>query len=217
LPENSRENELDRLIIQTIESVNLENVQQLIDTVQAVSRRSKQEILDRILCLQQEERIRLKPPQTLTPERFTSYLGSTQARWYWLTVALTIVTVLVIFTVPEDAFPLTYLRYILGSIFVLWLPGHAFIKALFPQNLPLAHASARSLDTSEKNLDTIERIALSIGMSLALVPITGLLLNYTPWGIRLTPITLSLLVLTMAFATTALIREYRIQTQKAEP
>jgi hypothetical protein len=214
LSENPAENELDRLIIQTIESINLENVQQLIDTVQAVSRRSRQEILDRILYLQQEERIRLKPPQTPKPEGFTSYLGSTQARWYWLTVALTIVTVLVIFTVPEDAFPLTYLRYILGSIFVLWLPGYAFIKALFPQNLPFTHALARSLDTSEKSLDTIERIALSLGMSLALVPMVGLLLNYTPWGIRLEPIVLSLLAMTTIFATAAVIREHQIRTPK---
>jgi hypothetical protein len=214
LPENSRENELDRLIIQTIESINLENVQQLIDTVQAVSRRSKQEILDRILYLQQEKKIRLKPPQTPKPEGFTSYLGSTQARWYWLTVALTIVTVLVIFTVPEDAFPLTYLRNILGSIFVLWLPGYAFIKALFPQNLPFTHALARSLDTSEKSLDTIERIALSLGMSLALVPMVGLLLNYTSWGIRLKPIVLSLLAMTTIFATAAVIREHQTRTPK---
>jgi len=214
LPGNSRENELDRLIIQTIESINLENVQQLIDTVQAVSRRSKQEILDRILYLQREERIRLKPPQTPKPEGFTSYLGSTQARWYWLTVALTIVTVLVIFTVPEDAFPLTYLRNILGSIFVLWLPGYAFIKALFPQNLPFTHALARSLDTSEKSLDTIERIALSLGMSLALVPMVGLLLNYTPWGIRLKPIVLSLLAMTTIFATAAVIREHQTRTPR---
>ena len=214
MPGNSRENELDRLIIQTIESINLENVQQLIDTVQAVSRRSKQEILDRILYLQREERIRLKPPQTPKPEGFTSYLGSTQARWYWLTVALTIVTVLVIFTVPEDAFPLTYLRNILGSIFVLWLPGYAFIKALFPQNLPFTHALARSLDTSEKSLDTIERIALSLGMSLALVPMVGLLLNYTPWGIRLKPIVLSLLAMTTIFATAAVIREHQTRTPR---
>jgi len=214
LPENSRENELDRLIIQAIESINLENVQQLIDTVQAVSRRSRQDILGRILYLQQEKKIRLKPPQTPKPETFTSYLGSTQARWYWLTVALTIVTVLVIFTVPEDAFPLTYLRYILGSIFVLWLPGYAFIKALFPQNLPLAHALARSLDTSEKSLDTIERIALSLGMSLALVPMVGLLLNYTPWGIRLEPIVLSLLAMTTIFATAAVIREHQTRTPR---
>jgi uncharacterized membrane protein len=71
----------------------------------------------------------------------------------------------VVFTVPEDAYPIVYLRYILGSIFILWLPGYTFIKALFP----------------EKELDSIERIALSIGMSIALVPIIGLLLNYTPF------------------------------------
>jgi len=32
-------------------------------------------------------------------------------------------------------------------------------------------------------------------------------LNYTPWGITLTPTILSLLALTWAFATTAVIRE----------
>jgi uncharacterized membrane protein len=43
-------------------------------------------------------------------------------------------------------------------------------------------------------------------MSLALTPIVGLILNYTPWGIRLTPIVLSLLALTIVFATAAIIR-----------
>jgi uncharacterized membrane protein len=58
-------------------------------------------------------------------------------------------------------------------------------------------------------MDTIERAALSIGLSLAIVPIVGLFLNYTSWGIRLTPITLSLLALTITFATAALIREHQ--------
>jgi len=60
-----------------------------------------------------------------------------------------------------------------------------------------------------KELDNIERTALSIGMSLALIPITGLLLNYTPWGIRLTPVTISLLALTITFATAAILREHQ--------
>jgi uncharacterized membrane protein len=54
-------------------------------------------------------------------------------------------------------------------------------------------------------------------MSLALVPITGLLLNYTPWGIRLLPITLSLLALTLTLtltlATAALVREYQLKIE----
>ena len=105
---------------------------------------------------------------------------------------------MLVFTVPEDAYPIVYARYLLGSIFVLALPGYSFIKALFPT----------------KELDNIERVALSIGMSLALVPITGLLLNYTPWGIRVTPVTLSLLALTVAFATAAVIREHQAKTLK---
>ena len=218
MPKKPAENELDQQIIHTVETAKPENVQQLIDQVQALSSKSKQEILDRVLHLQQEERIQLKPPQTPTPEKFTSYLGSNHARWYWITMALAIATAIVVFTVPEDAFPLVYVRYVLGTIFILWLPGYAFIKALFPQNLPFVKAIARSLDTSEKDLDTIERIALSLGMSLALVPIVGLLLNYTPWGIRLTPIVLSLLALTTILATAAMIREHQTRTtQKPTP
>jgi uncharacterized membrane protein len=38
----------------------------------------------------------------------------------------------------------------------------------------------------------VERVALSLGLSLAVVPLIGLVLNYTPWGIRLTPILVSL-------------------------
>ena len=87
----------------------------------------------------------------------------------------------------------------------MFLPGYAFIKALFPTTVPFK--------TSSENLDNIERIALSIGMSLALVPIVGLILNYTPWGIRLTPITLSLLALTIVFGTAAVLREYQVKAQ----
>jgi uncharacterized membrane protein len=45
---------------------------------------------------------------------------------------------------------------------------------------------------TEKGIDSIERIALSFGLSIAVVPLIGLILNFTPWGIRLEPILLSL-------------------------
>jgi len=84
---------------------------------------------------------------------------------------------------------------------VLFLPGYSFIKALFPRQVPIK--------TRSEGLDSIERLALSVGMSLALVPMTGLVLNYTPFGIRLVPVTLSLLALTVVFATAAVLREYQ--------
>ena len=45
----------------------------------------------------------------------------------------------------------------------------------------------------------LTRITLSIGLSLALVPLTGLVLNYTPFGIRLVPVAFSLSLLTISF------------------
>jgi uncharacterized membrane protein len=88
---------------------------------------------------------------------------------------------------------------------VLFLPRSTSIKAPCPTQVPIK--------TSTENPDNIERIALSLGMSIALVPIIGLLLNYTPWGIRLTPIVLSLLALTLIFATTAIAREHQTKTK----
>jgi uncharacterized membrane protein len=64
-------------------------------------------------------------------------------------------------------------RVVLGIPFVLFFPGYALISALYPRR---------------EDLDGIERLALSLGLSLAVVPLIGLVLNYTPWGIRLTPI-----------------------------
>ncbi|MGQ9588201.1 MAG: DUF1616 domain-containing protein [Thermoplasmata archaeon] len=69
--------------------------------------------------------------------------------------------------------PDSLLRQMLGLVFVLFLPGYAATAALFPEN---------------EQIDGIERVALSFGLSIAIVPLIGLALNFTPWGIRLNPI-----------------------------
>jgi hypothetical protein len=198
LNKKSSKDSIDQQIIQIAKETRPQNVKQLIRLTQEKLPLPEKEILTHIVHLQEKGNIQLEPHRTRTPEKLTSYLRLNQAYWYWITITLTFATALLVFLIPENAFPLVYARYILGSIFVLWLPGYSFIKALFPQ----------------KELDNIERAALSIGMSLALVPITGLLLNYTPWGIRLTPITISLLALTITFATAAIIREHQTKLKQ---
>jgi hypothetical protein len=212
LNKKSADDDLSLQIIQIVETAKPDTVQHLIDLVRAAHpSRTEREITDRILDLQSQNRLRFKPTQVQTEATLAGYLGSSQARWYWMTMILAAATAAVAFTVPENAVPLVYVRYVLGGIFILWLPGYSLIKALFPQKLPLSGSS----EAPEKSLDMIERAALSFGMSLAMVPMVGLLLNYTPWGIRLTPIVLSLLALTAVFSTVAVIREYEAARTKS--
>lgn len=135
----------------------------------------------------------------------------------------------------------TPLRVVLGLPFVLFVPGYAFVAALFPEagtgTSPAVgragdDAGARSpsdsgsgagsesesgavfgaayeaakpdpnadadadtgagVDTgtvdADRGIDGIERVALSFGLSIAIVPLIGLVLNFTPFGIRLVPI-----------------------------
>ncbi|MGD9130329.1 MAG: DUF1616 domain-containing protein [Candidatus Bathyarchaeota archaeon] len=187
---------LDKTLIKLVQEKKPANVQQLVDlTKSEISFIPEQKILQHILRLESQGKITLEP-LTQTPPKLSTYLKTPEATWYWITIFLATTTALIIFIIPENS-PLIYLRQVLGAIFVVFLPGYSLIKALFP----------------EKNLDTIERIVLSLGMSLALVPVTGLMLNYTPWGIRTIPITLSLLTLTIIFATVAIIREHQTKKQ----
>lgn len=168
---------------------------------------SQKQILDVIIQLQNEGRLKLspRPPAKL---KLSAYMQTTQATWFWTTLACTLASVAAIFVIPPEAGSVVILRNVLGTLFILWFPGYTFIKVLFPTTLPI--------NTTDKNLDTIERITLSIGLSLALVPFTGLLLNYTPWGITLAPVTLSLTALTLLFATAGLSREYQNRNKQAQ-
>jgi uncharacterized membrane protein len=119
--------------------------------------------------------------------------------WFYFALAVSFVTVIVIYVLP-DVFPLVIGRWILGSVFVLFIPGYVTVEALFPKG---------------RDLDAIERFALSVGLSLALVPLIGLLLNYTPWGIRLTPIVISLTIFTLGISLAAFGRRYRLSAERA--
>lgn len=138
------------------------------------------------------------PPAT---KSLRQYLGIWERNlWFYASVAISLMTVLVIYTVPSQ-FPLVVLRWVLGSVFVLFIPGYVTVEALFPKG---------------RELDGIERFALSVGLSLALVPLIGLLLNYTPWGIRLTPIVISLTILTVGLAAAALGRRFAISVETVQ-
>ena len=68
----------------------------------------------------------------------------------------------------------------------------------------------RGTGRRESGIDGIERAALSIGLSVAVVPLVGLVLNFTPLGIRLVPIVLVLSVLTLGITAFAARRRWEL-------
>jgi uncharacterized membrane protein len=202
---NSRADEIAQTIIQVMNERKPQSVQQLTALVRERLFATEEKILESILKLQSQGKIKLESQPLPASLKLASYLRTSQALWYWATMAVATITVVIVFTVPEEFYPWSYLRNVLGILFVLWLPGYASIKALFPVRMPI--------QTSAESLETIERLALSIGMSIALVPMIGLLLYYTPLGLSLTPIVLSMLALTVVLATVAIAREHQTKTK----
>lgn len=116
-----------------------------------------------------------------------------------LLVELLVIIALSIILVPLALVTTGALRIVLGLAFVLFFPGYSLTAALFP---------------AKNSLGRIERLALSFGLSIAVVPLIGLGLNYTPWGIRLTPILVSVLLFIIIMSAIAWYRRRILPAEK---
>ena len=113
-----------------------------------------------------------------------------------LIVACSLVLAAIILAVPSAKAA----RIVLGLPFVLFFPGYTLVAALFPR---------------KDDLDAIERVALSLGLSIAVVPLIGLALNYSPWGIRINPILAFVTLFIVLAAAAALVRRRMLPMDEA--
>jgi len=93
----------------------------------------------------------------------------------------------------------TPVRVVLAIPVILFIPGYILIAALFPK---------------EGDIEFMERIVLSVGISIAVVPLIGLGLNFTPWGIRLDPLVISLTVFSLVMILVAHYRRAILPPEK---
>jgi len=167
-------------------------VGQLAHQVQAANAVDEVEFLETVKSMLRDKTVVLEAP-SYDVETVLDYLFTiTLSGWFWAVLAVTAVSLIVVAATP-DVFPLNVPRWVLGSIFVLFLPGYSMLQLLFPKG---------------SELDSLERFALDIGLSLAVVPLIGLMLNFTPWGIRLIPIVISLAGFTIIVSIGAALRKY---------
>lgn len=188
------------MILGVINEKNPKSVKQLTKMLKENKNLTEEEIIASVLKLQAKGVIKFED-HTLQSKNLTNYLKTTDAVWYWITITIGVLSAVLVFTIPDNFYPWIYARNVLGIIFVLFLPGYAFIKVILKGNV--------TAKTSIGGLEAIQIITLSIGMSIAFVSIIGLILYYSPWSLDLVTIVFSLLAFTSLFATVAVIREYQ--------
>lgn len=97
---------------------------------------------------------------------------------------------------PQAGSPL---RIVLALVVALVAPGYTLMVALFPKR---------------SDLDLVERVALSLGLSVVPITLLGLLLSYTAWGIRDVPMALGLLLVTLLTSGIAFYRRRRLKAEE---
>ena len=112
-----------------------------------------------------------------------------------LPLNLLVIVLIIIIAFSPSSSPYDVFRIILGLPLALLFPGYATAAVLFPK---------------EEELDNIERMALSFLFSIAIVSLIGLILNFTPLGIKLEPVLYSVSGFTFVISLVAIWRRSKI-------
>jgi uncharacterized membrane protein len=83
-------------------------------------------------------------------------------------------------------------RYVFSFIFIAFLPGYCLVNFLF---------------LGKNSLDVVETLVLSVALSFGLAGLIGLFLGLSPITIDFVPITISLSVPILVFASLAFVRK----------
>ncbi len=189
---------LQGMVIDVMRKHRCTKVRDLVDKLQQLDRSiTFEEIRDVMNEMKHDGVITLSEPRVECS--FSSYMKSiSKSAPLWLTVFVSIATLSTVYLIPQEE-PWLIARIITGAVFVLFMPGYALVQILFPL----------------KDMEVVERIVLSIGLSFAVSPIIGLMLNYILWGIRLDSIVLSLSAISIALAFGAIYKKFKIKRRLA--
>jgi uncharacterized membrane protein len=104
------------------------------------------------------------------------------------------------------------LRTLLGIPALLFLPGYVLVAIGLPASAARRTGAISSRTRRRGSIDLVERVALSFGMSVALLPLYGVVLG-TWWTITLSSVLTSLSVLLLGGLGLAAIRRFRLQPE----
>ena len=146
---------------------------------------SIEEIQNAVKKLESEKKIMLLEPGT-KGHFFDYILRSYNGLSLWLTTAATCLIMALVFLLPNIE-PWSYMRMIIGAVFVLFIPGNALVQLLF------AH----------RNMEQTEQMVLSVGLSIALISIIGLMLKYILLALTVESAVISIGILSITLSAVA--------------
>jgi len=189
------------IILEVTETKQPKNVKDLIAMVQKqAGDATVSEITAEIRNLQNKHMIALEAPSAPLAKGLTGVFLSKNNAWFWATLILAFLTFASVLFIPAEGTPLSYVRYLFGFIFVVFLPGYCLTETLFPK---------------KDALDVIERMTLSVGLSFAMTALVGLFLSFTPIGLTLATALSALGLLVLVLALVAFGRKYTINKQQS--
>lgn len=101
--------------------------------------------------------------------------------------------ILILSVVVAESNPL---RIIIGLPLLAFFPGYVLTAAIFPR----------------PGMETLKRLGISLALSAGIVPVNGLLLNTTPWGLSFESVMFSTALFIFATSFIAWLRRKKIQS-----
>lgn len=174
IAESERGELIERMVMDIMRKHDCRKVSDVVANLQRLDREiGVDEIHNAVRRLEATGSINLSEERP-TPS-FLSYLKDVGASTrFWAAVATSAAMLITIYALPQgESWVPT--RWTVGAIFLFIMPGYAVTNLFIPRN----------------RLSTMERVALSIGLSLAIVVLIGIMLSYSPAGVGIEPVVIS--------------------------
>ena len=163
--------DLEEEVIREIESNGKVKVGQLISNIKKKEAGVRDvEVAKAIYMLKEEGRILYLN----TPTSFLSYFFSPWNAWVLVSIAIITASALSSLFIPSKYI---IIKGVVVSPLLFFYPGYGIVESVYP---------------NKNEWGELERVALYIGISLAIIPLIGLILNLTPQGLTVASVSFSL-------------------------
>jgi len=185
--------ELRKSVLEHIKQKKVIKIEELMKSLEI----EEKTLVEILLELEDKKEIAIIEPIPKNKSFLKYFLDFNYSYWYHF-VNLFSLIVVIMNIIPNSIIPYIFKSFI-SILFLVFFPGFTLVQFLFPK----------------REVSLTERFALSIGISIALVPVFGLI-SYYAFRVELVEATLLITLFTIFMNSLALYRKYKIGKEWAQ-